>query len=166
MEYKKSFKYLVRTGLIILLFLFIIIYARSRTSFLSQGVSLSVENLEDGQKFSSRVLNLEGTAKRAVMLTINNREVLIDENGDFKDTLILYPGLNILTIEAQDKFENYKQLRYSVWNTSETNVTHLKENFEAHIYQEEIEELENIETSTQDDTRIETEELTQEEITN
>jgi hypothetical protein len=166
MEYKKSFKSLVRTGLIILLFLFIIIYARSRTSFLSQGVSLSVENLEDGQKFSSRVLNLEGTAKRAVMLTINNREVLIDENGDFKDTLILYPGLNILTIEARDKFENYKQLRYSVWNTSETNVTHLKENFEAHIYQEESEGLENVETSTQDDTRIETEELIQEEITN
>lgn len=166
MEYKKSFKSLVGTGLIILLFLFIIIYTRSRTSFLSQGVSLSVENLEDGQRFSSRVLNLEGTAKRAVMLTINNREVLIDENGDFEDTLILYPGLNILTIEAQDKFENYKQLRYSVWNTSETNVTHLKENFKAHIYQEESEALENIETSTQDDTRIETEELIQEEITN
>ena len=164
MDYKKSFKSLVSTGLIVLLFLFIVLYARSRTSFLSQGVSLSVENLEDGQSFSSRVLNLKGTAKRAVMLTINNREVLIDENGDFEDTIILYPGLNILTIEAQDKFENYKELRYSVWNTSETTTKHIQENFEQHIYKEE--EITEPSPITQDETRIETEELIQEEITN
>lgn len=159
MEHKKSFKSIVRNGLIFLLFLFIVIYAHSRTAFLSQGVSLSVENLEDGQTMSSRVLTLEGSAKRAVMLTINNREVLIDEKGGFKDTIVLYPGINILTIEAQDKFDNYKQLRYTVWHKSDSTTEHVRDNFLQHTYSEQ-----GNQTATTDLTRIEQEETTQEEI--
>ncbi len=159
MEHKKSFKSIVRNGLIVLLFLFIILYAHSRTAFLSQGVSLSVENLENGQTIPSRVLTLEGTAKRAVMITVNNREVLIDEKGGFKDTIILYPGINILTIEAKDKFDNYKQLQYTVWHTSETTTQHIRDNFLHHIYSEEISPV-----ATIDLTRIETEEITEQEI--
>ncbi len=164
MEYKKSFKSLVGTGLVILFFLFIIIYAKSRTSFLSQGVSLSVENIENGQSFSSQVLELKGTAKRAVLLTINDREVLIDENGEFQETVILNPGLNTLTIEEKDKFDNYKYLEYQLWNTSEKTTQDIIDNFEHHIYTQAEEQTEKI---TQDETHAETEELTtQEEITN
>lgn len=159
MEHKKSFKSIIRNSLIVLLFLFIVIYAHSRTAFLSQGVSLSVENLEDGQTIPSRVLTLEGSAKRAVMLTINNREVLIDEKGGFKDTIILYPGINILTIEAKDKFDNYKKLEYTVWHQSETTVEHVRDNFLQHVYREE----QTNPTPTIDLTRIEQEEITQEE---
>lgn len=159
MEHKKSFKSIIRNSLLFILFLFIVIYTHSRTAFLSQGVSLSVENLKDGQTLSSRVLTLEGSAKRAVKLTINNREVLIDEKGGFEDTIILYPGINILIIEAQDKFDNYKKLEYTVWHTSETTVQHVRDNFLQHIYSEP-----KSPTPTIDLTRIEQEEITQEEI--
>lgn len=120
METRKSLKSLVPKILLLLLFLFIVIYTHSRTAFLSQGVQLSVNNLEDGQTIDERVLELTGTAKRAISLTINNREVLIDENGDFKDTIVLSPGLNTLTIEAEDKFSNYKKLDYTLWQNDPT----------------------------------------------
>jgi len=129
MENRKSLKSIIRISLISALFIFIVLYAHSRTAFLSQGVSLSVENLENGQTIHTRTLTLEGTAKRAIMLTINNRELLIDEEGKFKDILVLHPGLNILTIEAEDRFNNYKELTYTVWHETESNTENTLERY-------------------------------------
>lgn len=112
---KKDFKKIVSIGLVSLLFLVILLYATSRTSFLSQGVSLSVSNLTNGQTLSESVLMLEGTAKRAVRLTINDRELLIDETGAWTDIFVASPGYNTLVFKAEDKFNNKKILEYTVW---------------------------------------------------
>jgi len=82
---------------------------------LSQGVSLSIENIQDGKIVYSPVLTLKGNAKRAIFLTINNREMYIDKEGDFTDITTLSPGLNILTIRTNDKFKNTEVLEYRVW---------------------------------------------------
>lgn len=129
MKQKKTLQSIIRIGLISGLFLFIIIYTRSRTAFLSQGVSLKIENIENGQIFTSRILTLEGIAKRAVMLTINNRELFIDEYGNFEDMFILQPGMNTIVIEAYDKFDTYKKLTYTVWYQTETNSKTILEHY-------------------------------------
>jgi hypothetical protein len=123
MESRKSLKSLVPKILLLVLFVFIVFYAHSRTAFLSQGVQLSVDNLENGETIGERVIELTGTAKRAIRLTLNGRELLIDEKGDFSDTLVLSPGFNTLTIEAEDKFDNYKQLDYMLWQNDHTTNT-------------------------------------------
>jgi len=114
-QHQKSLRYIVPITLLVLLFLFIILYTNSRTSLLSQGVSLSIENIQDGKIVYSPVLTLKGNAKRAIFLTINNREMYIDKEGDFTDITTLSPGLNILTIRTNDKFKNTEVLEYRVW---------------------------------------------------
>lgn len=129
MQRKKSFKSLIQIVLISIFFAFIIFYAYSRTSLLSQGPSLSLKNLQNGQTISTRTLTLEGNAKRAIKLTLNNREILIDQDGNFKDLIILHPGLNLLVLEAKDKFNNHKQISYTVWHQSEISIETVLESY-------------------------------------
>lgn len=164
MDTKKTLRYLVPKVLLGILFLFIVLYAHSRTAFLSQGVSLSVEEIENGQTLTDPILRLKGTAKRAVELTINNREVLIDEKGNFEDVIILSPGLNTLTIETKDKFNNYKQLNYTLWHETETTSETIIQQFRNTNTEESTPENENPEMIS-DDTQESTESQ-EETITN
>jgi len=122
MEVKKNIQTKIKIVSISILFLFIIGYAFNRTSFLSQGVDLEIENLEDGQVLQERSFVLKGVARRAVLLTINGRELFIDQEGNFEDILVLHPGLNKIVIEAYDKFDSYTYLHYTIWHETQTNT--------------------------------------------
>ncbi len=154
MKIKKPLISIVRISLLSLLFIFIIMYAHSRTAFLSQGVSLSVENLENGQTIRTRTFTIQGTAKRAVLLTINNRELVIDEEGTFKDIVLLHPGLNVFTIEAYDRFDNYKTITYTVWHetqtTTQNTLEHYKNNHASNTKETQIPEDTPTEESLQE----------------
>jgi hypothetical protein len=107
-------KKLLNSGLIIGLFLFIVIYAHSRTAFLSQGADLEVSNIENGQTITEPVLEITGVAKRATKLTINGKELPIDEFGNFTNTLLFSPGLNLVEIIAEDKYGKGDTLTYEI----------------------------------------------------
>jgi hypothetical protein len=87
-----------------LFFFFIMIFALSNTRLLSRGVYLSINGIEDGMIYTQSVLNVVGNAKRSAHLTVNGREVTINQSGEFSDTLVLLPGYNIIRISAEDKF--------------------------------------------------------------
>lgn len=109
-----SIKKIINIGLLTVFFLFIIFYTHSRTAFLSQGANLSVSNLSNGQVVTESGLEILGVAQRATKLTINNRELAIDENGNFTDTLIFTPGLNNIEIVAEDKYGKGDDLKYEI----------------------------------------------------
>jgi hypothetical protein len=79
-------------------------YAYDRVSRLRTGVDLVINDLENGQSLSENKLTVTGNALLARKLTVNDREVFIDEAGDFEDLVILSNGLNRLEIVALDKF--------------------------------------------------------------
>ncbi len=59
------------------------------------------------------VLKVTGNAKNATSLTLNGREISIDQSGNFNETIMLLSGYNVITIKAEDKFgytdeEDYK----------------------------------------------------------
>jgi hypothetical protein len=85
-------------------FSFILIFTLSNTRFLSKGISLEINGVEDGGVYNENVLNIDGNAKRSKHLTVNGREVTINQSGEFTDTLVLLPGYNIISISAEDKF--------------------------------------------------------------
>ncbi len=86
------------------LFLFIIIYAFFRSKDLIFGVKIQNVNLADGTKIENSIVNLKGNAKNATELLLDGREISIDDNGDWNETIALLPGYNIVSIEAKDKF--------------------------------------------------------------
>lgn len=106
---KKIFKI---TGIAIF-FLLIVGYAFFRSHDLIFGVKIKEVNIVDGTKVTDSVIEVIGNAKNATKLTLNGREISIDEKGNFNETIALLAGYNIINIQAQDKFgytdeKNYK----------------------------------------------------------
>jgi len=95
-------------------FLFIIIYAFFRSYDLILGVKIKRLNIVDGAKVTESVTEIKGNAKNAINLTLNGREISIDQKGDFSETIALFPGYNILNLQAQDKFGNKDEKNYKL----------------------------------------------------
>ena len=90
-------------------FLLIIIYAFFRSHDLIFGVKIKNVNIDglpaqSGTKVSYSVMKITGNAKNATNLTLNGREISIDENGNFDESFVLLMGYNIINIKAKDKF--------------------------------------------------------------
>ena len=99
-------------------FLIIIIYAFFRSHDLLYGIKIQNVNITDGAKVTESVLKITGNAKNAINITLNGREISVNENGDFNETIALLSGYNVINIKAKDKFgyideKNYK-LMYEV----------------------------------------------------
>jgi len=77
------------------------------------GVKIKNVNITDGIKAADSILKVVGNAKNAINLSLDGREISIDENGNFNETIALLSGYNIINIRVKDKFgyvdeKNYK----------------------------------------------------------
>lgn len=104
---------IIKYATLSIFFLLIIIYAFSRSHDLIFGVKIKNVNLVDGVKVENNIQQITGNAKNAKNITLNGREISIDEKGNFNETVALLRGYNIINIRAEDKFgyvdeENYK----------------------------------------------------------
>ena len=114
----RDIKKIVKTISLAVFFLLIIIYAFFRSQDLIFGVK--IKNVEisgqlarTGMKIADNVVEITGKAKKAINLTLNGREISIDEENNFNETIALLPGYNIISLRARDKFgyideKNYK----------------------------------------------------------
>ncbi|MFA6520213.1 MAG: hypothetical protein WCT44_01245 [Candidatus Paceibacterota bacterium] len=114
-------KKIVKISGLSIFFILIFIYALFVSRDLIFGVKLEDINLVDGATMTESVIKVTGNAKNAINLTLNGREISIDEQGNFNETIALLVGYNIINIRAQDKFgyvdeKNYK-LIYEAENT-------------------------------------------------
>ena len=94
-------------------FVFIVTYSLFRSNYLISGVKIKNVNILDGTKVANNIIELTGNAKNAINLTLNGREISINEAGDFNETFVLLKGYNVINIIAKDKFgyvdeKNYK----------------------------------------------------------
>ncbi len=109
-----SIKKYLRIGIFGGLFLFIILYTFFQTKAISRGVDLHIEGLVDGAALAEDIVSISGKATHATHLLINGKETVIDENDNFALELALSPGYNIITIEAEDRFEKKTKEVYRV----------------------------------------------------
>jgi len=112
MEKMLSKKILKVVGFFIF-FILIVIYAILGSKDLIWGVKIKNVNLVDGVTVTENIIQLTGNAKNAVNLTLNGREISVDQSGNFNETIALLEGYNIINIKARDKFgyvdeKNYK----------------------------------------------------------
>lgn len=118
-----SIKNYLRIGLFVGLFVFIALYAFSKTRALDRGVSLDINGIENGSSLTGAHLTLWGNALHASHLLINGREIAIDKENNFSENITLSPGYNIITIEAEDRFgKNTKEIYEVVYLDSEEKV--------------------------------------------
>lgn len=97
-----------------LFFLVIIIFAFFGARDLIFGVRIKDVNIEDGAKYAESVLKITGNARNATSLTLNGREISINQAGDFDETIALLSGYNIVNITARDKFGHIDEKNYQI----------------------------------------------------
>lgn len=87
-----------------LLFIFIIIYTFFNSRDLILGVKIKNVEIARNAENGINIVKITGNAKNAKSLTLNGREISIDQAGNFSETIVLLVGYNIITIKAVDKF--------------------------------------------------------------
>ena len=113
-------KKLIRYGLTGVFFLFIVGFAFFNSRGLVFGVEIKNVNIVDGATLTENILRVTGNAKNAIKLTLNGREISIDQTGNFNETLVLLSGYNIINIEAVDKFKHTDEKNYQLIYDAET----------------------------------------------
>lgn len=89
---------------ILIVFLLIGGYTLSRSWNLLAGPVVTIDTPTANETIKSSLIILAGHAERIATLTLNGRQIFTDGSGDFRESLLLFPGYNIIVIEAHDKF--------------------------------------------------------------
>ena len=79
-------------------------YGAFRAQNLVEGPQLTVTSPQNGSSFDKPLIAISGTAKNISFLTLNGNKIFTDESGAYNEHILLSPGYNIVTIEAQDRF--------------------------------------------------------------
>lgn len=84
--------------------LVIILYAYYQTKNLLSGPLIEITSPQNGKTFTEPLIEIVGAAKNSSRITLNDRPILIDEAGNFKEKLLLSEGYNIIDFKAEDRF--------------------------------------------------------------
>ena len=114
-----NFKKLLKVCGLSIFFGLIIIYAIFRSKDLIFGVK--IKNIEingtpiqDGATITTNPIEITGVARNAIKLSLDGRDISIDQAGDFDETIALLSGYNIINLRAQDKFGNVDEKNYQL----------------------------------------------------
>lgn len=100
----KLFKYTIISFVSIL----ILGYGYYQTKNLMNGPILIVNYPISGMTLNESLVEIRGLAKNASFITLNDRKIFVDEEGKFKESLLLSYGYNVVEVEVTDKFERTK----------------------------------------------------------
>jgi hypothetical protein len=107
----KNMKWWVGIMSTILLFLVIGIFSYEKMVFIFRGVEIkaSIEKKND-----SSLATVSGNAAKAINLTLNGREIFIDKEGNFSESIAMLPGFSVVTINARDKFGKTAEQKFEI----------------------------------------------------
>ena len=105
-----SHKKLLILGVGVLLFIYGLWQARD---FIA-GPRVYLESPFEGEIVEAIPLEVRGQAFDVVKFTLNGRTIFTDEAGNFKEKILLAPGVNDIEIYAEDKFGHQKKINRTV----------------------------------------------------
>src|SRR4051812_33151329 len=68
------------------------------------GPQIALASPQNGETTHKSDVDISGIAKNISFISLNDRPIYIDESGNFTEKLLLYPGYNIIKLQARDKF--------------------------------------------------------------
>lgn len=106
-----------RQFVVILFFLLLALYGLYQTRSLLLGPKITIAAPLNGAAIALNPVEIEGQAERIAFLSLNGGRIFTDEDGNFKQKLLLNRGYNIIRIEAEDKFgRTVKKVLQLVYN--------------------------------------------------
>jgi len=95
---------LVKIASVLVLLLIVATFAIFRSFNYFQGPGLEIYAPINGSIIESSIIKISGQAVRITKISLNGRPINVDEKGNWSETLIVFPGLNLITIKVQDQF--------------------------------------------------------------
>jgi len=69
------------------------------------GPQITILAPQTNSETSESLATVEGIAKNVVLVTLNDRAIFIDQEGRFRERLLLAPGFNIIRLYGKDRFK-------------------------------------------------------------
>lgn len=91
-------------------------YVGFQARFLIAGPQITMLDIPPLTTASSTV-HFSGKTANITHLRLSGRQIFTDENGVFNETAALTPGINVITIEAQDRYGRITQAVHTVVQT-------------------------------------------------
>lgn len=114
---RTKFARMIKAVLLVLALVMIASYAASRSLPYFRGPSIAIFQPMNGAAVSSTTITVIGRAQRINSLSMNDKQIQIDEQGNFKQTLIIFPGVNIISFDATDQFKRTTHSELRIFGT-------------------------------------------------
>lgn len=119
---RTSYIRLLRIIVAAVVILIIVIYAIWRSLNYARGPAITVTSPTNGSSADSETVEIIGRVERANNLTMNGQSISVDQQGNFDQTVIIFPGTNKITFEASDQFGRSIQKELDLVGTVEFKV--------------------------------------------
>ncbi len=101
----KSTPTFIRVILALIVILAVVGYVLFNSRVFIAGPKITLNSPINGSSTDRNIVEVTGKTENTTHISINDRPILIDESGNFNESLLLVPGYNIIMIEAKDKFD-------------------------------------------------------------
>lgn len=91
----------------------IVTYIGYQARFLIAGPQITLTDVPPYVTSSSTVV-LHGTTENITRLRLNGRQIFTDQYGTFAELTALTPGVNILTVSAEDRYGRTRAVQHTV----------------------------------------------------
>lgn len=89
-------------------------YSYLKTKDYIAGPQITITSPTSGSSVSNPLIEITGVTKNISFISLNDRPIFIDEKGNFKEKLLLYPGYNIMSIKAGDRYKRRVEKRLEI----------------------------------------------------
>jgi hypothetical protein len=107
----KSIKWWIGIVSCVALFAVIGIFSYEKMCFIFKGVKIeaTIEQAKD-----SSLVEVSGKASKATYITLNGREIFVDKEGNFSESIAVLPGFSVVTLNAKDKFGKTAEKKFEM----------------------------------------------------
>ncbi|MFH1402208.1 MAG: hypothetical protein ABIG87_01110 [Patescibacteria group bacterium] len=95
----------IKISFFVIITLITIGYSYHQTRAYAQGPILELSEPLNGYSYQSKIVFVKGRAKNISYISLNDRQVFVDELGNLNEKLLLSPGYNIIKVTASDKYD-------------------------------------------------------------
>ena len=97
-------KIIIKAVLIGLVLVFMAVYGFLQSRNILEWPRISVSSPKAGATVDKSAATISGTAKNISYLSLDDRPIYVDKDGNFSEAIALLPGYNILSVKGTDKF--------------------------------------------------------------
>jgi hypothetical protein len=94
----------IRIFIVALVTLLILAYGFFQGRNLIIGPEIDIATPKNGEDISDPLINITGKATNITRITLNDRQIFVDKQGNFSEKMLIPVGYTIIKLAAHDKF--------------------------------------------------------------